>query len=47
VLGLASREILANHPRLFESIDDVYRTKRNLFSRLQRHPELRRMWENR
>jgi DNA-directed RNA polymerase specialized sigma24 family protein len=45
VLGLASREILVQHPRLFECIDDVYRTKRNLFSRLQRHPELRRMWE--
>jgi DNA-directed RNA polymerase specialized sigma24 family protein len=47
VLGLASREILAQHPRLFDNVEDVYRTKRNLFSRLQRHPELRRMWEQR
>lgn len=45
VLGLASREILAQHPRLFDSVEDVYRAKRNLFNRLQRHPELRRMWE--
>jgi DNA-directed RNA polymerase specialized sigma24 family protein len=45
VLGMASREILARHPRLFDSIEAVYRAKRNLFSRLQRDPELRRMWE--
>lgn len=47
VLGLASREIVALHPRLFDTVDEVYRAKRNLFSRLQRHPELRRMWEGR
>jgi hypothetical protein len=45
VLGLASREILARHPRLFDSIEAVYRAKRNLFSRLQRDAELRRLNE--
>ncbi|MFO7168953.1 MAG: hypothetical protein DIU80_013110 [Chloroflexota bacterium] len=47
VLGMASREILARHPRLFDSIESVYRAKRNLFSRLQRNPDLRRLWEGR
>ena len=47
VLGMASREILAQHPRLFDSIESVYRAKRNLFSRLQRDTDLRRMWEGR
>jgi hypothetical protein len=47
VLGLPSREIMAHHPRLFDSVEEVYRAKRNLFSRLQRHPDLRRMWEGR
>ncbi|HWQ11394.1 MAG TPA: hypothetical protein VNL77_01270 [Roseiflexaceae bacterium] len=47
VLGMASREILARHPRLFDNVEAVYRAKRNLFNRLQRDPELRRMHEGR
>ncbi|MEN9934814.1 MAG: hypothetical protein RLZZ387_1393 [Chloroflexota bacterium] len=45
VLGMASREILTRHPSLFDSIEAVYRAKRNLFSRLHRDQELRQMWE--
>jgi DNA-directed RNA polymerase specialized sigma24 family protein len=47
VLGMASREILAQNPRLFDSIEAVYRAKRNLFSRLQRDQDLRRIYEGR
>jgi DNA-directed RNA polymerase specialized sigma24 family protein len=47
VLDLPSRAILQRHPKLFDSIEDVYRARRNLFSRLQRHPDLRRIYEGR
>lgn len=44
VLDLPSRAIHARHPELFDSVTDVYRVKRNIFSRLQRNPELRRFY---
>jgi DNA-directed RNA polymerase specialized sigma24 family protein len=47
VLDLPSRVILKRHPKLFDSVADVYRARRNLFSRLQRNPDLRRMYEGR
>ncbi len=41
VLGLKPREIHERHSEYFSSVDDVYRTKRNLFDRLRRSPALR------
>lgn len=40
LLGLPPRTIQARHLRLFPDVAAVYSTKRNLFSRLQRCPEL-------
>jgi DNA-directed RNA polymerase specialized sigma24 family protein len=42
---LPPREILARHMDAFADIADVYRIKRNLFNRLQRNVELRRLYE--
>jgi DNA-directed RNA polymerase specialized sigma24 family protein len=45
VYDLPPRDILARHMDAFADITDVYRIKRNLFNRLQRNVELRRMYE--
>jgi DNA-directed RNA polymerase specialized sigma24 family protein len=45
VYDLPPRDILARHMDVFADIVDVYRIKRNLFNRLQRNVELRRMYE--
>jgi hypothetical protein len=37
--------ILARHPNLFADVADIYRTKRNLYERLRRSPELRHLYE--
>jgi DNA-directed RNA polymerase specialized sigma24 family protein len=39
------RAILTRYPQLFASANDVYNTKRNLFERLKRCPELRHMYQ--
>jgi DNA-directed RNA polymerase specialized sigma24 family protein len=41
-LDLPPRAILARHPDLFASIDEVYLAKRHLIGRLQRNPDVRR-----
>jgi DNA-directed RNA polymerase specialized sigma24 family protein len=38
------RAILARYPQLFASAHDVYNVKRNVFERLKRCPELRRLY---
>ncbi len=40
VRGMRPAEIYAARPSLFESVDDVYRIKRNLLMRLRRSPRL-------
>ena len=44
VLGLPPRAILRNHPTLFDDITSIYRVKRNLFDRLRRDNNLRRLY---
>jgi DNA-directed RNA polymerase specialized sigma24 family protein len=43
VLGVPPRLLLARYPHLFQTIDDVYATKRNFTGRLQRNRELQRL----
>jgi DNA-directed RNA polymerase specialized sigma subunit len=38
---LKPSEIFDRHPRLYESVADVYRIKRNVIERLRRSPEVR------
>jgi hypothetical protein len=38
---LKPAEIFERHPRLYESVGDVYRIKRNVVERLRRSPEVR------
>jgi hypothetical protein len=38
---LKPSEIFDRHPRLYESVADVYRVKRNVIERLRRSPEVR------
>jgi hypothetical protein len=38
---LKPAEIYERHPRLFESVADVYRIKRNIIERLRRSPDIR------
>jgi hypothetical protein len=38
---LKPAEIFERHPRLYESVGDVYRVKRNVIERLRRSPEVR------
>lgn len=47
VADLKPREITRQYPQHFATVDEVYRVKRNLLDRLQRHPVLRAMHENR
>jgi DNA-directed RNA polymerase specialized sigma24 family protein len=41
--GLPPRTIQARHPDQFPTVDSVYTTKRNLFNRLQRNPDVLRL----
>jgi DNA-directed RNA polymerase specialized sigma24 family protein len=45
VLDLPPREIRARHPSIFADITTVYNTRRNLISRLQRNPDLHRLYQ--
>jgi hypothetical protein len=45
VYGFPPRVIWAHHPQLFADIATVYRTKRNLFERLQRNRDLLQLLE--
>jgi len=45
VYGLPPRAIQVRHPELFPNVASVYTTKRNLFNRLQRNPDLLRLCE--
>jgi hypothetical protein len=45
VYGLPPRTIWARHPQLFPDIATVYSTKRSLFNRLQRNPDVLRLRE--
>lgn len=45
VYGLPPRAIQARHPQLFPMVASVYTTKRNLFNRLQRNPDVLRLRE--
>jgi DNA-directed RNA polymerase specialized sigma24 family protein len=44
VYALPPRTIVARYPHLFASAHDVYNAKRNVFERLKRCPELRRLY---
>jgi DNA-directed RNA polymerase specialized sigma24 family protein len=46
VYGLPPRTIHDRHPQLFPDVTNVYSVKRNLFARLQRNPELLRLFES-
>jgi len=43
ILGVPPRVLLARHPDLFQTIDDVYAAKRNFTGRLQRNRDLQRL----
>ena len=45
VYDLPPRAILRRHPDLFADAHAIYTTKRNLFERLQRCPELRQVYQ--
>jgi DNA-directed RNA polymerase specialized sigma24 family protein len=45
VYSLPPRDILARHPQLFADVAAIYGVKRNLFARLQRNREMRRLHE--
>ncbi len=47
VLELPPRTIMMRHPDLFTDITHVYFAKRNLLARLQRNPELQRLYKDR
>lgn len=42
ILDLSSRQILAEYPRKFRDISEVYRCSANVWARLQRDPEIRK-----
>jgi DNA-directed RNA polymerase specialized sigma24 family protein len=44
MFDLPPRAIRARHPNLFADIATVYNTRRNLIARLQRNPELQRLY---
>ena len=46
VFDLPPRTILTRHPELFTDITAVYTAKRNLFARLQRNHDLRRLYDD-
>ncbi|MDR5683670.1 MAG: sigma-70 family RNA polymerase sigma factor [Armatimonadota bacterium] len=41
VNGASPRQILARLPGLFDSVESIYTTKRNILARLRRHPKIR------
>lgn len=41
VLDMKPREVHDRHPDLYPTVDDVYRTKRNVLDRLRRNPAIR------
>jgi DNA-directed RNA polymerase specialized sigma24 family protein len=41
VNGASPRQILVRLPGLFDSVETIYTTKRNILSRLRRHPKIR------
>jgi DNA-directed RNA polymerase specialized sigma24 family protein len=45
VLDLPPRRILARHPGLFTDVTAIYSAVRNLCCRLERHRELRQLWD--
>jgi hypothetical protein len=45
VLGLKPREVQDNYPRLFGSVNDVYRVKENLLARLRRSEKIADFWD--
>jgi hypothetical protein len=45
VAGLKPREIYEQNPKLFASIDEVYRIKQNILARLRRSPEFRELFD--
>jgi DNA-directed RNA polymerase specialized sigma24 family protein len=45
VYGLPPRAIQSRYPQLFPDVAAIYATKRNLFSRLRQHQEVRRLCE--
>lgn len=47
VADLKPREIAQQYPQHFATVEEVYRVKRNLIDRLQRHPVLGALRENR
>ncbi|MBN1876705.1 MAG: hypothetical protein JXA33_20940 [Anaerolineae bacterium] len=44
--GLTPREIQAQHPALFPTVQDVYRARENMLKRLRRDAELREWWRD-
>jgi RNA polymerase sigma factor (sigma-70 family) len=44
VEGLSPREIQARKPDLFSKVERVYQVKRNILTRLQRDPEIQKLW---
>jgi hypothetical protein len=45
VYGLSPQAILKRHPGLFADATEIYKTKRNLLSRLKRCPEIRQFYQ--
>jgi hypothetical protein len=45
VLALKPREVQDHYPRLFGSVNDVYRVKENLLARLRRSEKLQDFWD--
>lgn len=43
---LPPREIYAQYPRLFESVQQVYKIKRNILNRLLRNPDIKKLLRN-
>ena len=43
VLDIKPQEIYELYPQLFESVDEIYRIKQNVITRLRRDPELRKL----
>jgi len=45
VLALKPREVQDHYPRLFNSVNDVYRVKENLLARLRRSEKTQDFWD--
>jgi len=42
ILGLSSRQVLAEYPDVFHDISEIYRSSANVWARLARDPEIRK-----